>query len=136
MLTDVTAGELMRLHAPAVALWAERMVSPAQIGDGAFEPWAALAPTLEPMLSTTVATYLAWSDANAKALAAGQSELEMQLGGQPWQQSIGGPQKYHGKALREVRRKYAEVAGDSELAGILAKCGCLAVLADAGTAKL
>jgi hypothetical protein len=133
MLTDTTAGEMMRLHAPNVALWAERMLNPCAVLGGEFEEWDSLASTLEPILSNQVSMFLAWSAANAKALAAGDKELSMQLpDGRPWKQIIGGPQKYHGKSLAEIRRKFGLVAGDKQLTDILANCGCLSVLEDAG----
>ena len=135
MLGDVTGGELMRLHTPQVAMWAERMVNPVAVQGGRFEEWAALAPTLEPLLSLQVARFLTWSEANAEAIAAGQEELSVDLGGQQWTQSIGGPQRYHAKSLKEIRRKYAEVASDAELAGVLERCGCLGVLSSSAGGK-
>ena len=50
----------------------EVMANPKWLGD--FEAWEDLAPTLEPFLASQVALFLRWSDANAKALLAGQKE--------------------------------------------------------------
>jgi hypothetical protein len=84
-----------------------------------------LAPTLEPFLSGPVRHFLTWSDANAKAIAAGDDSLSVELDGQTWTQSVGGPQKYHAKSLKELRRKFAEVKEVEPLRDILAKAGCL-----------
>eukprot|EP00937_MAST-01D_sp_MAST-1D-sp2_P001717 g1717.t1 len=138
-LLDPTAGAIMRAAAPRVVAWCEGMLdprSPASGGGGGgafdFEPWAALAPTLEPLLSSQVATFLRWSDANARAIAAKAKELRVELrqGGKAalWTQSVGGPQRYHAKSLRELRGKYAAVAADAQLRGVLQRCGCLQFL--------
>ena len=124
--TDVHAGELMRMHAPSVALWCEVMVNPQSIG--AFEEWSDLAPTLEPLIASEVRRFLVWSDANSKALEGGQKEFAVDLGnGQMWSQTVGGPQRYHAKSLRELRRKFAKV-NDPELKEILERCKCLQLL--------
>ncbi|CAK0877014.1 unnamed protein product [Prorocentrum cordatum] len=64
---DLLPGEQMRLHAPSVALWCERMVNPRPVSGGGFEAWPTLAGTLEPFLASQVAMFLMWSDANSKA---------------------------------------------------------------------
>jgi hypothetical protein len=64
---------------------------------------------------------LPWSDANAKAIAAGQEEFTVQLDGKTWNQK---PQKYHAKSLVELRRKYGAVSGNTELNDILRETGC------------
>ena len=53
-------------------------------------------------------------------------------------QGIGGPQKYHAKALQELRRKFRAVASDGELRTILQRCDCLSELESAvqSTSKL
>lgn len=126
---DVLAGELMRMHAPRVALWCEVMANPQPEGD--FEEWTTLAPTLEPLIASQVKLFLRWSDANAKALQSGQKDFVVDLGdGQMWSQSVGGPQRYHAKSLKELRRKFAAVpqAERQELEGLLQRCGCLELL--------
>lgn len=136
-LTDVTAGELMRLHAPHVALWVDRMLNPRDVGGGGFEGLESLAPTLEPLLRTQVAMFLKWSDANAKALAAKSTEMTLDLGDRPWTQSVGGPQKYHAKSLQVIRGKYAQAAASSgSLNDILSRCDCLELLQAVGASKL
>ncbi len=124
--TDPTAGALVRERGPAVCAWIERMLDPSAEGD--FESWETLAPTLEPFLRDEVRLFLAWSAANAEAIENGADQLTVDLDGRTWSQTVGGPQKYHAKSLKEIRRKYAAVHGDPELRTILEKAGCLPYL--------
>jgi hypothetical protein len=88
---------------------------------GEFEPWSALAPTLEPLLSQEVAgLFLPWSTANAKALAEGQAELEVPLEGRPFRQQT---QKYHARSLAALRARHA-AARSAELDAVLTRTGC------------
>jgi hypothetical protein len=94
--------------------------------EGGFEPWSALAPTLEPLLAREVAgRFLPWSDANARAIAAGATELEVVLDGQPFSQQ---PQKYHARSLAALRARYAAVSDKSALDPVLERTGCLRFL--------
>ncbi|MEB2345496.1 MAG: glutathione S-transferase family protein [Deltaproteobacteria bacterium] len=123
--TDPTPGALLRARAPRVLAWVERMLDPA--GGGPFEPWEALAPTLEPLLREEVAgRFLPWSTANARALEAGEPEFTVDLGGRPFTQQT---QKYHARSLRVLRERYRAVPDRSALDPILARTGCLAGLA-------
>ncbi|MFP8873979.1 MAG: glutathione S-transferase family protein [Myxococcota bacterium] len=124
--TDPTAGGILKENAPATCSWIERMLDPSAQGD--FEAWDTLADTLEPILAGPVRIFLTWSDANAKAIAEGADSMAVDLDGQTWTQSVGGPQKYHAKSLKELRRKYSELSDNSELAAILERTGCLAWL--------
>ena len=82
----------MRLHAPHVALWTERMVSPISTGD--WEEMETLWPTLQPLVATQVSLFLKWADAISDALASGQKALTVDLGGgKLWEQQVGGPQR-------------------------------------------
>jgi hypothetical protein len=112
-------------RASNVGAWVERMIEPA--AGGAFEAWPELAATLTPLLERQVAAlFLPWSDANAKAIAAGSEEFEVELAGRTWTQK---PQKYHARSLAAIRRKYADAAGPA-LDEVLEKTGCLAWLRD------
>ncbi|MFP5441388.1 MAG: glutathione S-transferase family protein [Gammaproteobacteria bacterium] len=123
LLSDPVPGELMRERAPRVAAFVQRMETPAAAGDGALESWSALAPTLLPLLREEIgARFLPWSDANAKALAAGQPSFTVQLPDGPFTQDV---QKYHAKSLAEIRRKLALVKDNPELRAVLADTGCL-----------
>lgn len=112
---------------PAVRAWIDRMLEPKAEGD--FESWDALAPTLEPLLQQEVRIFLAWASAIAGAIADGAESVTVELDGKSWSQTVGGPQKYHAKSLKEMRRKYAEVSDDPELRSILERTGCLPHLA-------
>ena len=119
--TDPTPGAILRERAPAVVAWVERMLEPA--AQGPFEPRGALLPTLYPLLERQVARlFLPWSDANARAIAGGSEEFEVELAGRRWAQK---PQKYHAKSLAELRKRHAAAADRGELDGILERTGCL-----------
>ncbi len=120
-LTDPTPGALLRADAPKVVAWIERMLDPKAAGG--FESWDALAPTLEPLLRDEVAAcFLPWSDANAKALAAGEATFTVSIDGAPFTQEA---QKYHAKSLAVLRRRYAGIDDRSALDPILERTGCL-----------
>ncbi len=121
--TDPTPGAMLKAEFPNTCAWIERMLDPK--AEGEFETWSSLEPTLSPFLERDVRLFLKWSDANAKALAAGDEEMSVDLDGQEWKQSVGGPQKYHAKTLREIRKKYSAVSSDEEVRKILADSGCL-----------
>ena len=119
--TDPTPGALMRASGTNVAKWIQEMLGPR--AEGTFEPWAALAPTLMPLLTEEVAgVFLPWSAANAAALAAGQKEFAVELDGTPFTQET---QKYHAKSLAALRARYAAVEDKSTLDPILEESGCL-----------
>ncbi len=119
--TDPTPGALMRERAPRTCAWVERMLEPK--AEGAFEAWAALAPTLEPLLALQIgALFLPWSDANARALAAGQEEFTVELASGTWTQK---PQKYHARSLAALRARFAAVADHAALDPILERTDCL-----------
>jgi glutathione S-transferase len=123
--SDPTPGAIMRRGYPRVLAWIERMLSPRAMGP--FEGWATLGPTLRPLLRDEVAqVFLPWSTANARALAAGQKEFRVDVGGRPFSQET---QKYHAKSLSALRARYAHVDDRSTLDPILAETGCLAYLA-------
>ena len=123
--TDPTPGAIMRASAPNVMGWIQRMVAPR--AEGAFEPLAALAPTLTPLLTQEVgALFLPWSAANAAAIGRGDKSFTMSLGGAEWTQE---PQKYHARSLAEIRRKFAAAKAAMGLEPLLAATGCLVGLA-------
>jgi glutathione S-transferase len=122
--TDPTPGAIMRGSSPKVMEWVQRMVSPKD--EGPFESWAALAPTLMPLLKEEVsALFLPWTVANAAAIERGDRSFEMTLGGASWSQE---PQKYHARALAEIRRKFAAAKAAPGLEAILSDSGCLKYL--------
>jgi glutathione S-transferase len=121
---DPTPGKLVRARAPKTLEWIARMLSPK--AEGEFEGWDALHATLLPLLSEEIgALFLPWSVANARALAAGQKELSVELRGTPFTQEV---QKYHAKSLKALRDRYRAVKDRTTLDHILERAGCLAAL--------
>ena len=118
---DPTPAAILDETAPSVVAWVDRMLEPKAKGD--FASWAELAPTLTPLLERQVGhLFLPWSDANARAIAAGDEEFSVQLGGRTWTQK---PQKYHARSLAAIRKRYAESGENAELDGVLESTGCL-----------
>jgi hypothetical protein len=71
------------------------------------------------------ALFLPWSDANAKALEAGQEEFTVELASGTWTQK---PQKYHARSLGKLRARYAAAPDKASLDPVLERAGCLALL--------
>jgi glutathione S-transferase len=118
--TDPTPAALMRATAPRVVKWIQAMLGPR--GEGEFEPWSALAPTLLPLLRDEIAAvFFPWSAANAKALAAGEKHFTVAIGGKPFSQET---QKYHAKSLAALKARYAAVADKTALDAILKQANC------------
>jgi glutathione S-transferase len=122
--SDPTAGEIIRESAPRTEAWVERMLEPKSEGD--WEPWSALGPTLTPLLRDQVgALFLPWSDANARALAAGEDSFTVELASGSWTQK---PQKYHARSLAKLRARYAALDDRSAVDPVLEATGCLSWL--------
>ncbi len=102
--------------------WCLRMNDPRN--DGPFETWGALEATLRPLLVYIGAYFLPWSDANSRALQAGEAQFSVDLPGGAYVQP---PQKYHAKSLAALRARRAQVS-DPALGKILADTGCAAWL--------
>jgi glutathione S-transferase len=124
MWTDPTAGALIEGSAPHVLNWVHRMLWPK--AEGKFETWAALEPTLMPILTEQVGrNFMPWTRANEKALSGSQEEFSVTLGNKTWTQR---PQKYHARSLGMLRARYAAVADKAVLDPVLEAAGCLAGL--------
>jgi glutathione S-transferase len=120
--TDPTPGALIEGGARHLLDWVQRMLWPRAEGD--FEPWAALEPTLLPLLERQVGRlFLPWTLANAAAIADARDELRVELAGRTWTQK---PQKYHAKSLQALRAKYAALRDTRALDAVLERAGCLA----------
>ena len=116
---DPTAGALVD-KARNVVDWIDRMLDPKDVGG--FEDWAALEPTLLPILSDQVAgLFLPWDVANANAIAGAEDEFDVTLKGNRWTQK---PQKYHARSLGKLQARYADVAEDPALDAVLTATGC------------
>jgi hypothetical protein len=122
--TDPTCGAMLNDGAPNVVAWTQRMLEPK--AEGEFEAWSALEPTLLPLIETQVGRFfLPWSDANARAIEAGDEEFSVDLDGKTWTQK---PQKYHARSLAALRARYAGLSDTASLDPILEAAGCLAWL--------
>jgi glutathione S-transferase len=119
--TDPTPGALIEGRAPNLLAWIHRMLWPR--AEGEFEPWAALEPTLMPLLQGQVGRlFMPWTVANAQAIAAGREEFTVELAGRAWTQK---PQKYHAKSLAALREKYAALKDKQAIDQVLDRAGCL-----------
>jgi glutathione S-transferase len=124
MWTDPTAGALIGGGAPHVLDWVHRMLWPR--GEGEFETWSTLAPTLMPILTRQIGRqFMPWTTANEKALTDAREEFSVTLGDKVWTQK---PQKYHARSLGMLRAKYADIADKAALDPVLEAAGCLAGL--------
>ncbi|MBI1815915.1 MAG: glutathione S-transferase family protein [Deltaproteobacteria bacterium] len=122
--TDPTPGAIIRTSAGNVLAWINRMLDPKN--EGEFESWPALKPTLMPLLRDEIgAIFFPWSQANAKAIAAGENEFSLTLAGTPYAQEA---QKYHAKSLAALRARYAAVSDKSALDPILREANCYLAL--------
>ena len=123
--SDPTPAAVMRAASPRVLAWIARMLEPS--AEGELERWDALAPTLEPLLRQEIAgLFLPWSAANARAIAAGEREMTVELEGRTWTQTA---QKYHARSLGVLKGRWAEVSDRSRLEKILGETGCARWLA-------
>ncbi len=122
--TDPTPGAIIEGRAPSVLAWIQRMLFPRT--EGEFELWQSLQPTMMPLLERQVGRlFMPWTVANAEALAAGQEEFTVELGGRKWTQR---PQKYHARSLGALREKYAALADKRAIDAVLDRAGCLGAL--------
>jgi glutathione S-transferase len=125
--TDPTPSAWLAAHTPHVMRWVERMLEPKAVGP--FEDWDGLGETLAPILREQVgALFLPWSDANARALAAGEKRFAVDLAGRRFEQDA---QKYHAKSLAALRARYQALpaAARAHLDPVLEAADCLAWLA-------
>ena len=119
--TDPTCKQIIEDGHPNVLAWIQRMLEPKS--EGEFEPWSALEPTLLPLLEAQVGgLFLPWSEANRRALEAGEEEFTVELASGSWTQK---PQKYHARSLAKLRERYAAVVDKTELDPVLEAAGCL-----------
>src|SRR4029077_10160609 len=81
-----------------------------------------LGPPPLPLLRDEIAAvFFPWSAANARALAAGDKEFAVELGGKPFRQET---QKYRATSLAALRARYAAVADRSALDPVLERASC------------
>lgn len=127
MLSDPTAGSLLRDGAPKLISWLKRMRGAS--GEGEYLPFETLAADFAPLLKAEIAAlYLPWMSANAEAVARDANGVEVMLEGRRFGQA---PQRYAVKAFAELRRKHAGVESEP-LAALLEETGCAAFFGGAG----
>ena len=117
---DPTCGSIIRARGPHVLDWCFRMIEPR--GDGTFESWSTLKPTMEPLLRYIGRYFLPWTTANAEALKSGQNEFSVTLSGKTYTQA---PQRYHAKSLQALKEKFKPIAEHQALISILRDAECL-----------
>jgi hypothetical protein len=106
--------------------WCKRMLDPTPGAE--FEPYASLAPTLEPLLKEEVAgRFLPWAAANSRAVAVGLPEFTVTIGSRQFAQRA---QRYPAKSFSALRQKLQGVANLPVLESLLAETGCAAWLQD------
>lgn len=130
--TDPTAGALIEARAGNLLAWIQRMLWPGfekgfEKGfEGGFEDWHDLEPTLMPFLVDQVGRrFMPWTLANARAIAGGLDEFQVELQGETWIQK---PQKYHARSLQVLRDRYRDYAGREQVEPVLSRAECLSGL--------
>lgn len=122
--TDPTAGSLIEGRTPELLNWIHRMLWPTVNGE--FETWSSLETTLAPLLRTQLgARFLPWTQANARAVHAGDEQFTVTLDTGEWSQR---PQKYHARSYLRLIDRFGAYAGNPELAEALASVDCLGPL--------
>jgi len=123
--TDPTAKAYLEAHTPRLVAYIKRMRHPGN--EGEFESLDSLKPTLMPILSQEMGTrFLPWMQANHDAFEAGEAETSLTMNGSLFKQKTF---KYQARTLDELRRKFARLADDATLSGVLEEAGCLPYLA-------
>jgi glutathione S-transferase len=119
LLSDPTPGAMIKARAPNLTAWIDRMENPSVDGD--FLSFDRLRDGLMDLIRDEVAgAYLAWMEANARAVLNDAAGVSVDIAGQTFTQK---PQRYAAKAFAELKRKRAAVADDG-LAALLGDTGC------------
>ncbi len=120
LASDPTGGGVMKTRSPHTLAWCHRMLEPH--GDGTFQTWAELEPTLAPLLKNAGDFFLPWSSANLDAVESDDESFSVYLAGQEYSQK---PQKYHAKSLRVLQKRLTKLNNRDELDQILESNNCL-----------
>lgn len=106
---DPTPMALATERAPRVCAWVTVLedLSGLEPADADWLDAAALPPSLQRLLKEAGSLYAPLMLANARALAAGESEVHAVVGGQPWRQQT---LTYQGKCLAWLQRDYLALA--------------------------
>lgn len=117
---DPTCESILSERGPNLIQWIRRMEYPSQEGD--FENLTTLMPTLRPIFEREVGPrFLAWSNANAKAWDAGESQTDVQLEGRRYYQKTF---KYPAGTLKILRQKFQQIGDDPALTEFLKSTAC------------
>lgn len=121
---DPSCEKILNDRAPSVVAWIKRMDHPLVESD--FESLESLAPTLKPLYEREIAPhFLAWSQANAKAWAAGEKTTELTMEGRRYYQNTF---KYPAGSLQILVNKYQDAKHDAGLIDFLRDTHCLPFL--------
>ncbi len=123
LASDHTPMLIMRERTPSVYDWVRRLDDASGI-EGDWHRFAELRPAAVELLRFAGRWYLPFLSANAEAIAAGDSEVQVSLDGQLWTQA---PFKYQAKCYDRLRKRLGAVESVA-LRGLLAEVGCLAYL--------
>ncbi len=127
LVTDPWPQRVCRQQAPAVEGW----VTALDDASGLEGQWRADAaePVRAALLEMVGAEYLPFLQANARALAAGSSRVELDIRGQHYRQA---PFAYQGKCYAELCQRWSALDAEDQarLQPILEQTGCLSRLRD------
>jgi len=125
LVTDPWPQRVCREQAPAVEGW----VTALDDASGISGLWQAEAATAirEALLEMVGAEYLPFLQANAQALAAGSTQVELTIRGQQYRQA---PFAYQGKCYADLCQRWSalDTAVQERLAPVLERTGCLSSL--------
>ncbi len=122
--TDPTPRSIIETDYPGLKPWIQRMLNPS--AEGEFESWSALRAGLMPILKEELgATFLPWVSAVLRALENGEDKLAVQLQGELFEHTVGGPQKYHAKSFAMLKAQFDAIEDREELDSILREADCL-----------
>ena len=127
---DPTPTAIAAQHAPKVVNWVDRVddLSWLEVGDDDWLPFEELGSPVSDLLHEIGATYAPFMIANAKALMAGDEEVNCEIRGQVYRQV---PFAYQGKCLQWLRQEYQSLSDDDRrrIDGLLDGTGCEQLLA-------
>ncbi len=125
--TDPTPRKFIEKKYKGILPWINEMMDPKMKGD--FEAWESLSSTLMPILKEQVGkVFLPWSDAVTKSMEEESNEVSILIKGKEFTHSLGGPQKYHVKSLKVLRKRFQEIKDKEDLKDILSEANCLEYL--------
>jgi glutathione S-transferase len=107
LITDPTPNEHLRSFAPWVVRWLMQLDDASGVEGEWRAADAPLPPGMQGLLDLSGALYFPFLEANAAAVAAGQSTFRIELWGLPYEQA---PFKYQVRCLAELRAQYQALA--------------------------